>query len=669
MSNNNQDFARKFSDLFHEEPAENTPIYAELQDIESRYRFVETVATGGMKKITKVFDQSTSRHVAMAELLPDIDTSFNELFLKEARLTAMLEHPNIISIHDIGVNEKGLPFFTMDLKEGNSLQDILRRLSQSDKHYENTYPLHELLLIFIKICDAISFAHSRGIIHLDLKPANIQVGRFGEVLVCDWGLGKTLNQHETQDFEELLLNTDLLNHVTQRNEIIGTPGYMAPEQTETKSLLDEKADVFALGCMLYSILCLKPPFSGSTFEDILKKTRQGDFLEPSNNLGRPLPQSLLAVIKRCMKVNKDERYNSVAQVKLDIQKYLSGFSTEAEEASLLKELRLLIKRNKAASVTSFSALLIIFALCFYFINALQEQVKVAQIETLRAEESAHNLEQEKNKSDQLLQESKELVNRLMNSFLSESELTSKTFIYEYPRQSLNKTLTNAKELLKIDPKNIAARHHLILSLFLMQRFKEINELPYKESKTLRDLSKKYVDATRAPIGLLKIESLAKLIADLRNNIRYDYPVALRLLAYDSSVRGNPNYYDQVVIELLKMINPKWDAKGFNYSYREQSLIINSQGIEFLKSPEYYASGKNPLSFLNLSTLKISKTSIQDITEVEGLKISTLDISNSGISQLDKIYKVKSLKKLIIHRGQLPSKQINKLKTSIYIEVL
>ena len=90
MSDNNQDFARKFTELFHEEPSAETPIYSELQHITKRYRFIETVATGGMKKITKVFDQSTSRNVAMAELLPDIDSSFHELFLKEARLTAML---------------------------------------------------------------------------------------------------------------------------------------------------------------------------------------------------------------------------------------------------------------------------------------------------------------------------------------------------------------------------------------------------------------------------------------------------------------------------------------------------------------------------------------------------------------------------------------------------
>ena len=668
MSNNNQDFARKFTALFHEEPTNEAPIYSELQQIKERYRFTETIATGGMKKITKVFDQSTSRNIAMAELLPDIDSSFNELFLKEARITAMLEHPNIISIHDIGVNDDGRPFFTMDLKEGNSLQDIVRRLKRQESTYINAYPLHELLNIFIKICDAISFAHSKGIIHLDLKPANIQVGRFGEVLVCDWGLGKILNQNETQDFEEILLNTDLLNHVTQRNSVIGTPGYMAPEQTTKDQKLDERSDSYALGCILYSLLCLNPPFNG-TAEQILQKTREGKITPPSNDLGRVLPQSLLAVINRAMATEKENRYQSVAQIKTDVQKYLSGFSTEAEDANLIKELSLLIKRNKAASFTSITALIIIFALCFYFINALQDQVQFAKNETLKAEQSAKNLEREKNKSDKLLKESKNLLNQLTSNFLSESELNSKTFIYEYPRQSLNKTLKNAEQILKIDPQNSAAKHHMVLCLFLMQRFKEISELQFNDHKSLRDLSKKYVNAPRIPIGLLTIKSLKDLVAEISGNVKYDYPVALRLLAYDSYVRGNHHYYDKIIIELLKMINPEWDGKNFKYSSRNQHLKISSSKINFLKSPEYYASGKHPLSYLNLISLDISNSSIKDISELEGLKIATLNISNSKISELDKIYKVKSLKKVIIHQNQIPEKQLDKLRESISVEII
>ncbi|WDE96676.1 serine/threonine-protein kinase [Lentisphaera profundi] len=670
MSEDLQKFARKFTGLFHEksESKDKSLIYSELKELNKRYYFIEEVASGGMKQIKKVLDQSVSRNIALAELLPEIDESFFELFLREARLTAMLEHPNIISVHDMGLNEEGRPFFTMDLKEGDSLQAIITQLKLGNPKYQKLYSRHDLLQIFLKICDAIAFAHSKNIIHLDLKPDNIQVGDFGEVLVCDWGLAKILHAQESADFEELLLNTDMLNHLTQRNKIVGTPGFMSPEQIDAKEELDQRTDVFSLACLLYSMMTYKCPFTGGSLEMIFEKTKTNQYIAPEKLLNGHFPKSLSAVISRSLQADKNLRYQSINELKNEVQNYLSGFSTEAENAGVVKELGLLIKRNKAASLTAIMAIIIIFGLSFYFIGALKDQVKLAKAETIKAEQSAIHLEKEKNKADQLLNESQTLLKRLTENFLSESELNSKTFIYEYPIKSLNKTLANAREILKIDPNNSAARHHLILSLFLMQNFQEIDTLPYEENKGLRELSNKYLYSPRKPIGLLSIEALSKLISDLKGKVKYDYTIALRLLAYDSKVRGDLNYYDSAVTELLKMVNLNWDGSGFEYNFRDQSLILNSKQIYYLKSPEFFASGKNPLSYLNLNSLTISGTSINDIAEFEGLKISTLDISQSEITQVDKIYKVKSLKKLIVHQGQLPQKQINNLRKSINIQI-
>ncbi|EDM24654.1 probable serine/threonine-protein kinase pknB, partial [Lentisphaera araneosa HTCC2155] len=180
--------------------------------------------------IKRAFDLSTSRYIAFAERGKPNDKHLYEVFLREARLTALLEHPNIISIHDVGLNDLGQPYFTMDLKEGDSLGEIFKNLNTKDEEYLETYSLHELLMIFVKICEAISYAHSKNIIHLDLKPDNIQVGHFGEVLVCDWGLGKILNNTEIVGVEETLLEVDLLNHISSKNKVVGTPGYMSPEQ-------------------------------------------------------------------------------------------------------------------------------------------------------------------------------------------------------------------------------------------------------------------------------------------------------------------------------------------------------------------------------------------------------------------------------------------------------
>ena len=314
-SNKIDSLARKFSSLYSEtlDEEEYSPILSELKTLDKRYTDKQEIAQGGMKSISKVFDVSTSRMLAMAELLPDIDEDFNEVFLREARLTALLEHPNIISIHDIGLSSENKPYFTMDLKTGDTLEDILRELNAGNSKYTQQYSLHNLLAIFIKICDAIAYAHSRNVIHLDLKPANIQVGNYGEVLVCDWGLGKIIGDYDTEDLEELLLDKDLLNNMTFNGEIKGTPGYMAPEQIKEDGEKDKTTDIYSLGCILYSILTYKRPLDGK-LEDILKKTLTGDIPSPKSVFS-DIPMSLCAVTTRAMAPEKEKRYQSVNELK------------------------------------------------------------------------------------------------------------------------------------------------------------------------------------------------------------------------------------------------------------------------------------------------------------------------------------------------------------------
>ena len=164
-----------------------SPIFAELQGLGDRYSKPHVIARGGLKQILRVFDTRTGRDVAMAKLLPDAPPEMYEPFLREARLTALLEHPYIIAVHDIGVCGEGLPYFTMELKVGDSLGEIIEQLGMGNAEYLARYDRRSLLVIFIKICEAVAYAHSRHVLHLDLKPDNIQVGDFGEVILCDWG--------------------------------------------------------------------------------------------------------------------------------------------------------------------------------------------------------------------------------------------------------------------------------------------------------------------------------------------------------------------------------------------------------------------------------------------------------------------------------------------------
>ena len=160
----------------------------------NKYKFRKSVGRGGMKMVLQVRDTDAARDVAMA-VLPDAaarPAKDIRKFIEEARITAALEHPNIVPVHEIGADATGAPYFTMKLLRGETLGAVLEHLNQGDKDTIKQYQLMTLLRIFIKICNGMSFAHSKGVLHMDLKPSNIQIGEFGEVLIMDWGLARVL---------------------------------------------------------------------------------------------------------------------------------------------------------------------------------------------------------------------------------------------------------------------------------------------------------------------------------------------------------------------------------------------------------------------------------------------------------------------------------------------
>ena len=244
------------------EPDLNEDFVTQLNS-SNRYQDIVEIASGGMKTIYKGFDQKSQRYIAYASLNKDASTENKENFIKEARLTAKLNHPNIIPVYNIGLDEKETPFFTMELKAGDSLKDIIYGLKHKDPKYIEKYTLQNLLGIFIKICDAIAFAHSKKVLHLDIKPDNIQVGQYGEVIVCDWGLSKIYDrQSDTIDINQELLNPDKLNTKTLDGHIKGTPGFMAPEQIMGGKKTPQ-TDIFSLACLLHSLFSFDIPFKGS----------------------------------------------------------------------------------------------------------------------------------------------------------------------------------------------------------------------------------------------------------------------------------------------------------------------------------------------------------------------------------------------------------------------
>ncbi len=346
----------------------------------SKYKFHRSIGRGGMKQIIEAIDTDTSRHIAVAEL---IDTSKQEMharFIREAKITANLEHPNIVPIHDIGVNEDGVPYFTMKFLKGETLASILSKLKAGDPEYVDKWTLTRLLMAFRKICNATGFAHTKNVVHLDLTPENVQVGRFGEVLVLDWGLANILNDDGSVSDDLTSTEYDIgdyrtdITTLTLDGDIKGTPGYMAPEQAAGKNNeRDQRTDIYALGAILYAILTYEPPVRVSHVEKMLEDTIEGRINPIRKTLVRHhIPSSLVAVTLRAMRVDPSRRYQSVREMRSEIDSFISGFSTKAENASLLTETLLMIKRHRLVSIMA----VIIFFMLIFFGSKLQEEKRL-----------------------------------------------------------------------------------------------------------------------------------------------------------------------------------------------------------------------------------------------------------------------------------------------------
>lgn len=325
-----------------------------------KYKFVRSVGFGGMKAVMQVKDKDTTRHIAMA-IIPDAEDrpqSDINRFIQEARITARLEHPNIVPVHDIGVDTSGSPYFTMKLLRGQNLSDIIRKMREDDYRTLKEYDLTRLLRIFVKICNGIEFAHSKQVIHLDLKPDNIHVGDFGEVLILDWGLARFIGEPdqyltETEDDFDSLPQNKSLQRYTIDGITKGTPGYMAPEQAAGQNKLkDERSDIYALGAILYAILSFESPMAGKPVKDILMETIYGniEFPKHSETMRRPIPAALEAVMLKAMSREPADRYQSVNELREDIFAFLAGYAPKAEDASSIKKTYLFINRNWLASL-------------------------------------------------------------------------------------------------------------------------------------------------------------------------------------------------------------------------------------------------------------------------------------------------------------------------------
>jgi WD40 repeat protein/serine/threonine protein kinase len=371
-------------------PAEGDPGLPETDG--AHYTVQREIGRGGMGIVFEVWDAELRRKLAMKVSrtgAPEADAPTplkrsHYRFLEEAQVTAQLDHPGVVPIHELGLDREGHAYFTMRQVEGRTLQEVFDEIAGPGESGPERWGRTRALGVLVQVCDTLAFAHSRGVVHRDLKPANVMVGSFGEVYVMDWGLAKVLEPAaEGPSSSAGPRRTDaawLAGVRTSRSEaagetpgsplatlegsVLGTPGYMAPEQARGQLAdVGTAGDVYAVGALLYQLLTSAMPYSSESRDqgsDVLELVRRGP-PRPLHQLARDVPPELAAVCERAMAREPGARYADMELLAADLRAFLENRVVSAHRTGPLVELRKWMARNRALAAAVGTVLAVLVA--------------------------------------------------------------------------------------------------------------------------------------------------------------------------------------------------------------------------------------------------------------------------------------------------------------------
>ena len=618
------------------------PLYALMRRITDRYQSPELIGQGGMKEVYRVYDAKLARYVALAKPLSKFSLDYYDAFLREAHVTARLEHPSIINLFNMGIDEDERPFFTMEFKRGNSLREHLS-LIKNDGGTRN-HPARKRLAIFLRVCEAIAYAHSRQVLHLDIKPSNIQIGEFGEVQVCDWGVGVVVKNEDQTDDSTALLDPDLYGPLLTGAK--GTPAYMAPEQRDKHQQKTPQMDIYALGCVLFEIMTLE---------------RYRD----EKSLSK-VDSALAAIVRKAVSLDPAQRYESVDDMYRDMSRYMAYFSTSVEKPNLFREAKLFWKRHREACLVVLSGSLLVVSLLWIFIFQLSNKEKAAVLAREEAEAATELYRDQVNEANRLLH-NLDFARTKIKAFRSQDHamLTGENF-----SKNVHHSINSFTELTeKGAPAESVSWEYRFWWHFLAQDFDSANEIVKSGARVTPDLanaSARFATLVNSK-GYIETDDFIELLRQLPKR----RSLCARMLVYDFENHPRPiDERTRIVRHWVDMNNGGTGEVELHYEKKSRKVKLRgpvvSLGIRY-SLDEINGVYVSFLQTLDPLSLDIRETSISNLNQLKSLQIIELDLRDTAVSNLSPLSNFRSLQKIVVNKGQFSSRELRKVPDWMEVE--